>query len=268
MERTYDSSNNICQRSTRMERSNRSCIGQAYGLEGTSAQMGQESRPDNNGTDLPFHFPPLEQIITEIERMRGQMNISQHALEKATGIGQARISRMLGSPKNRRIRYQELRKLYTYLRQRQSKLAAYRVADVLTTKADTLEYVTIRSTVASAAETMIEKDFSQIPVLSSSASHCHGFLTELSVVHLLQVHGADQLDSLQLADLLEYLEPAVTLLPSDSLAIAAQHFLNTYAILVVDEQKSPVNVISRFDLLRWALPRSTDRIADETATEA
>ena len=186
-----------------------------------------------------LHLPTLEQLINEIERLRKELK-------------QARISRILNDPLNHRVTYQEVWKIYNYLVSAKSKLSEFTIQDVLQLKKTQLRFVTTREKLVHAMKIMEEMDFSQVPILTPSRSTCIGFLTELSIVQILQRYEIAKLEDLLIEHVTEYLEPAVEMECSDNLADAATQFNTSYAVLVV-KSGVPTNVLSRFDILHWAI---------------
>jgi predicted transcriptional regulator len=207
------------------------------------------------GSDVVY-LPATEDLLRLIKEWVRQTGVSESELADHIGIDVSEVSRSLSG--KRRLFYDEAARAIEYLVMRLSPLKGT-VSSIFRTPRELVKVYT-HEKVSVAAHALIEGNFTQVPLYdieNGPPDKYLGLVTDRMILERLlhpnvsEFKGdwVDWLRNMPIKDA-EIIETSVTYLPSDFLSSVASALTHFYAVMLGEEMKAPIGIVTRWDFLR------------------
>jgi len=196
-----------------------------------------------------FNIPPKNSLLQFINKGLKEAGISQTKLAEFLDTDQASISRKLAG--KRAFRFEEISFITTLIFERVSSIPQKTIRE-LYVSSQNLVTVFSEDKVSLASDKMVDKEFTQLPVIDKSSKKCVGIVTDFTLLNRIvspnkvsEGNWLIELSNMKIKDA-EVIDKAPTYPLDAPIAEIAQALLFHYAILI-DEGNGKIGIVTRAD---------------------
>jgi predicted transcriptional regulator len=204
-----------------------------------------------------LYLPEVEDLLRLIDEWASRANVPRAELADVLGINKSTITRMLSDKHG--LRYDQAADLVNYLMRRLYPLPDQTITSIAPHPTQLVK-VYAHEKVSAAAHALIEGNFTQVPLYDieeGPPERYRGLVTDRMILERLlhpnvgdfEGKWVDWLPNMTIKEA-EIIEASVTYLPSDSLSSVANALTHFYAIMLGEEMKAPMGIVTRWDFLR------------------
>jgi predicted transcriptional regulator len=209
------------------------------------------------GSDVVY-LPATEDLLGLIKEWLRQTGVSESQLADHLDIDVSDVSRTLSG--KRQLLYDEVARAVDYLLNRLSPLPPKETISSILRDQGELVKVYTHEKVSAAAHALREGNFTQVPLYDiedGPPERYRGLVTDRMILQRLlhpnvndfKGEWVDWLRNMTIKEA-ELIETSVTYLPSDSLSSVASALTHFYAVMLGEENKAPLRIVTRWDFLK------------------
>jgi predicted transcriptional regulator len=205
-----------------------------------------------NGDSL--YLPDMEDMLRLIDELRRRAGVTKAQLARVIERDRSAVTKIFSQKQHRGLAYGEAADLLGYLGERLSPLPDQKISS-LALPPSRLVKVYAHQRVSAAVKALLKGNFTQVPVYEGE--RYLGLATDRMILERM-LHPnvsdfvgkwVDWLRNMTIKEA-EIIETSAKYSPSESLSLVASALTHFYAVMLGEEMKAPIGIVTRWDFLK------------------